>query len=141
MIKRFILFFLLLDNFVVQSLKKLFPHAYRIKGKCKMCGQCCEEILLKMTPRQMNSKFFRDLVVRWLSWLYGFIFIRYDTERYYLVFTCRHRGGQGKCQNYVWRPNICRNYPLVDYFDKPVFLEGCGFSSSAGSSDRNRIKG
>lgn len=128
--KRVIIFFMLLDNLLVQGLNKVFPHRYKIIGKCRKCGKCCEEIHLKLSARQMDSDIFRELTIRWLSWLYGFIYLRPDHRRNYLIFSCRHCGKDGSCLNYLFRPNVCRNYPLLDYFEKPVFLEGCGFKAA-----------
>lgn len=113
----------------MQILKKVFPSFYKIDGKCKKCGQCCKEILLKMTPRQINSKFFRGIVVKWLSWLYDFYLLDIDYINCYLAFSCKHRGDDGKCQNYFFRPPICRNFPLFDYFKKPTFIPNCGFNA------------
>jgi len=126
-LKRLIIFFMLIDNWVMQALKKIFPTKFKIKGQCKKCGQCCAEILLKMSPTQINNNFFRNLCIRWLSWLYDFYLLRVDFDKGYLAFSCKHRGGDGCCQNYAWRPPICRNYPLLDYFDEPGFIPGCGF--------------
>ena len=129
--KRLILSFILLDNALKQSLKSLFPTRWKIEGKCRQCGSCCREIYLKMTPGQMKSKLFTAISIRWISWLFDFDLLRIDYEHYYLVFNCRHLTSEGKCGNYFWRPNICRNYPLVDYFEEPTFLPGCGFKAVA----------
>ena len=128
--KRFLMAFVLLDNLLVNTTKKLFPAAYKLGGKCKQCGVCCQEIYLKMTPAQMKSDLFRSLAIRWISWLFDFILIRVEREHNYLVFTCKHRSPEGPCRNYFWRPNVCRNYPLVDYFEKPKLLPGCGFTAA-----------
>jgi len=129
LIKRFLLSLFLFDNFLVQKLKNVFPHQYKIQGKCRQCGECCKGIYLKMSSNQMRSSFFRNICIRWISWLFDFILLKVDFENQYLVFTCKHKGEDGKCLNYAWRPPVCRNYPLVDYFKKPVFLPGCGFSA------------
>ena len=126
-LKRLFLSFMLFDNFITQRLKSLFPPQYMRVGSCKKCGSCCREIHLRMTRNQINNDFFRNLCIRWLSWLYDFVLVRVDYDRYYLVFTCKHIGNDGKCLNYSWRPPICRNFPLTDYFAKPVYLPGCGF--------------
>ncbi|OGC03442.1 hypothetical protein A2276_00835 [candidate division WOR-1 bacterium RIFOXYA12_FULL_43_27] len=117
----------LLDNFVTMGLKSLFPTRHKITGRCKMCGNCCREIRMKIAPAFLSSKFFTELVIRWISWLFDFYLIEIDFEHQDLVFSCYHRGEDGKCKNYFWRPSICRNYPLLDYFKKPVFLPGCGY--------------
>lgn len=127
LIKHFIISIMLLDNWITQGLKGLFPTKFKIKGQCNKCGKCCEEILLKMTPSQIHNDFFRNLCVRWLSWLYDFYLLHIDLKRGYLGFSCKHRGKDGRCQNYFWRPPICRNFPLIDYFEEPVFIPGCGY--------------
>jgi hypothetical protein len=122
--------FVLLDNFLTNSIKKaLFKSKWVLTGKCKQCGNCCKEIYLKIDPGQLGSKLFSTLAIKWITWLFDFILLRIDYENYYLVFTCKHIRADGKCGNYFWRPNICRNYPLVDYFEEPKLLPGCGFSA------------
>ena len=131
LIKRFFIALVLLDNLLTNLPKKLlFKSRWKLTGQCKQCGVCCQEILLKMTPRQISSKFFTKLAIRWTSWLFDFILLRVDYEHQYLVFTCHHTTKSGKCGNYFWRPNVCRNYPIIDYFDKPRFLPNCGFSTT-----------
>lgn len=129
LLKRLIISGMLFDNRITQSLKRLFPTAFKIKGKCNQCGKCCEEILLKMTPSQIKNNFFRSLCIRWISWLYDFYLLHVDLKRGYLAFSCRHRGGDGLCRNYRFRPPLCRNYPLLDYFERPAFIKGCGYLS------------
>jgi len=125
--KRIILILVILDNFITNLTRKLFKTRWALTGKCKQCGNCCREIYLTMTPAQTRSKLFTKISIKWVSWLFGFIFLRIDYEHNSLVFTCRHLTREGKCGNYFWRPNVCRNYPLVDYFEQPKSLPGCGF--------------
>jgi len=127
--KRLIIIFVILDNFLTNSAKKIFRTRWVLTGRCRQCGNCCKEIYLKMTPNQMKSRFFTNISVRWISWLFDFNLLRIDREHDYLVFNCKHLTPEGKCGNYFWRPNICRNYPLVDYFEEPKFLPGCGYEA------------
>ena len=127
MLKRALMLFVLLDNFLTNTAKRLFGSRYRLAGSCKKCGSCCRQIYLTMTPAQTNSKLFTAVSVRWITWLFDFILIRIDHEHNSLVFTCQHLTASGQCGNYRWRPNVCRNYPLVDYFTEPKTLPGCGF--------------
>ncbi|MFA4857921.1 MAG: YkgJ family cysteine cluster protein [Candidatus Margulisiibacteriota bacterium] len=126
-LKRFFMLFVLLDNLLTNLLRTLFRSRWRKIGKCKKCGQCCRQIYLTMTPRQIASPLFTNLAIHWISWLFDFVLLKVDTENHALVFTCKHISLDGKCGNYFWRPNVCRNYPLVDYFKEPVFLPGCGY--------------
>ena len=82
-----------------------------------------------MTTAQIKSKFFTNLAIRWISWLFDFILLEVNREYNYLAFTCKYCLADGKCGNYFWRPSVCRNFPLVDYFTEPKLLPGCGFSA------------
>ncbi|MCX5748895.1 MAG: YkgJ family cysteine cluster protein [Candidatus Saganbacteria bacterium] len=128
LLKRFIMCFIILDNLITTSLKRLFGSRYKLQGSCKKCGQCCREIYLKMTRQQYSSFFFREIAVRWISWIFDFEYIRTDDEVGDLVFRCKNQLSDGRCGNYFWRPNICRNFPLVDYFEEPKLLPGCGYT-------------
>lgn len=128
MLRKTILALVVLDNFLTNLPKRfLFKPQWPISGSCCKCGQCCQEIYVRATERQLSSRWFIDLVIRWTSWLFDFVYLRTEKERSYLVFTCRSKLADGRCGDYFWRPNICRNYPLSDYFDKPIILPGCGF--------------
>ncbi|HVN67824.1 MAG TPA: YkgJ family cysteine cluster protein [Candidatus Sulfotelmatobacter sp.] len=127
--KRLIIALVLLDNFIMNFFRRFFPKRHTLAGRCRQCGNCCRRIILTMTPAQAKSKFFTAIVIRWISWLFDFILLEVNREDNYLAFTCRHLTAAGKCANYGWRPNVCRNFPLVDYFTEPQFLPDCGFSS------------
>ncbi|MFH1347312.1 MAG: hypothetical protein ABIH22_01350, partial [Candidatus Margulisiibacteriota bacterium] len=94
------------------------------------CGICCQEIYMKITPRQLASKLFTKIAIAWIVWIFDFILIRIEYDNHYIVFTCQHRLANGQCGNYFWRANICRNFPLVDYFEKPKVLPWCGFTAT-----------
>ncbi|MDD5593801.1 MAG: YkgJ family cysteine cluster protein [Candidatus Margulisbacteria bacterium] len=127
--KRFIIGLVLLDNFITNLFKGLFPKRFRLSGRCNQCGNCCRRIILTLTPGQSKSKLFTGIAVRWISWLFDFILLEINRAENYLAFTCRHLTDEGKCGNYRFRPNVCRNYPLVDYFEEPKLLPGCGFAA------------
>jgi len=127
--KRFIMIFVLLDNMLTNLAKKMFGTRWHLQGSCRQCGNCCKRIILTMTPAQSRSPLFRKIATGWILWLFDFILLEVNEAENYLAFTCRHLRADGKCGNYFWRPNICRNYPLVDYFNEPKFLPGCGFSA------------
>ena len=84
---------------------------------------------MQIDPKQLGSKFFTTIAIKWITWLFDFILLKIDYDNYILEFTCQHCQANGKCGNYFWRPNVCRNYPLVDYFDEPKLLPNCGFKA------------
>lgn len=135
LLKRFIILFVLLDNLLTNLPKKwFFKSKWKLTGQCNMCGNCCKEIHLQIDKKQLGSKLFTNVAIRWITWLFDFILLKIDCDNHILEFTCKHCRADGKCGNYFWRPNVCRNYPLVDYFEKPKFLPNCGFKAVPRSS-------
>jgi Fe-S-cluster containining protein len=127
MLRKFMMMFVLADNYITNLAGAFFRKQWKLEGKCRKCGKCCKEIHMKVEPHLIGNRFTRELVIRWISWLFNFYLIRIDYDRDYLVFSCRSINPDGTCGDYRWRPSVCRNYPLVDYFDEPALLEGCGF--------------
>jgi len=129
-IKRAIICFILLDNWLHNILKKyILKTRYKITGKCRMCGNCCKEILLCATPAQCRNILFSTVATKWIEWIFDFTLLKIDTKEGYFVFSCKKQLPDGTCGNYFWRPSVCRNFPLVDYFKEPVLLPGCGFKA------------
>ncbi len=128
-LKKLLMISVLADNILTNLPKRMLGTRYKITGKCKKCGQCCREIYLKASRTQITNPLFSKLSVKWIEWLFDFKLKWVDLEDNYFVFECKNLRPDGTCGNYFWRPNICRNYPLVDYFDEPVFLPGCGYGS------------
>ena len=120
----------LTDNVLTNLVKRyVLKTRYELKGGCLKCGQCCRQIYLKVTRAQATSPLFAKLSIKWIEWLFDFKLKWVDFEDNYFVFECKHLKPDGACGNYFWRPSVCRNYPLVDYFKEPVFLPGCGYKA------------
>jgi Fe-S-cluster containining protein len=128
-LRKTILALVIADNFVANLAGSFFRKKWKLEGSCKKCGKCCRDIHLKIDPRLLNNRFTRELVIRWISWLFRFYLKRIDHERNYLVFGCRNLTENGTCGDYRWRPNVCRNYPLVDFFDEPALFDTCGYKA------------
>jgi len=129
MLKKILLTFNIADNWINNRLKCLFPTRYVLTGKCNQCGSCCKRILLSATPNQIRSRLFMNFMIRWYEWLFNFKLLDIDYEDNYIAFSCSRLTPEGKCGAYKWRPGVCRNYPLVDYFKETVTLPECGFRS------------
>ena len=129
MLRRFVLMLMLADNFVTNLVSKLFKTRWVLAGKCNKCGKCCQDIKLAINSRLLSNIFTRELVVRWTSWVMGFHLKRIEYDPNYLVFGCDRVRSDGTCGDYKWRPNVCRNYPLVDFFEEPALFETCGYKA------------
>jgi uncharacterized protein len=129
MLRKMVLSIVLADNYISHLVQKPFGTKWVLEGDCNKCGKCCLDIHLKIEPKLLNNAFTRELVVRWISWLFVFYLKRIDYDRNYLVFGCNNLNSNGTCNDYNWRPNVCRNYPLVDYFEEPVLFKECGYKA------------
>ena len=128
-IRKFVLASILADNYITNLAKKPFRSKWGLEGSCKKCGRCCLDISLEINPALLKSRFTIDVVVRWVSWIFNFYFKRIEYDKHFLVFGCKNLNEDGTCGDYKWRPNICRNYPIVDYFDEPALFDTCGFNA------------
>ncbi|MFH1347369.1 MAG: hypothetical protein ABIH22_01635, partial [Candidatus Margulisiibacteriota bacterium] len=82
-LKRAIISVILLDNFLTNFPKKvLFKTHWKLGGKCKQCGICCQEIYMKITPRQLASKLFTKIAIAWIVWIFDFILIRIEYDNH-----------------------------------------------------------
>lgn len=129
MLRRIVMCFVIADNWVTRLSRSFIKSKWVLDGKCNKCGKCCQEIKLYIDPKLANNNITYNIIVWWVSWLFRFDLIGIDRERSDLIFTCKMVSKDGKCTDYKWRPNICRNYPIVDYFDEPVTFKTCGYKA------------
>ena len=129
MFRKIVLSFVIFNNFI-SNLVKRRKAKWKLSGNCNKCGKCCRNIALKIEPRLLTRKVIPELrIVRWVSWLYNFRLLSIDLQKSQLVFRCANLKPDGTCKDYKWRPNMCRNYPLVDCLKEPVLIEGCGYEA------------
>jgi Fe-S-cluster containining protein len=129
MIRKLVLALVIADNFMLNAIKKPFKKRWVLDGKCSKCGKCCADIKMAINLRLLSNSFTRGLVIRWTSWIMGFHLKRIDYDPPYLVFGCNNQCPDGSCGVYKWRPNVCRNYPLVDFFEEPALFDSCGYKA------------
>jgi hypothetical protein len=106
--------------------KKLFHTHYTINGHCQNCGHCCSRLGIYLSKRFWNYSLVHRYSIWWYSFVYNFTFIEKDISNHILIFKCNYLKNK-KCSIYYKRPFICRSYPKVKYFIKPVFLPKCGY--------------
>ncbi len=122
---------------------RLTTSKYVLKGKCKMCGACCENILFSDEKGYIKeAREFEELRKRNRRY-YSFEIAgtyegEYTAEEFKdkrnikgaLLFRCKSLGEDKKCKNYFLRSLYCRDYPAIN----PEFiarggttLDGCGY--------------
>ncbi|MBT5855515.1 hypothetical protein HOH87_02650 [bacterium] len=105
---------------------KLFPKTYVIEGACQKRGICCQNIAICLSPSFWKHSWLKRLAQRYYTFVYNFQHIEDLEEHKVIKFKCNYLK-EGKCSIYRRRPFICRQYPALQYFQKPEILPGCGY--------------
>jgi len=139
LLKEFVRLFVVMELLALRLVRAIYPPRHVVTGGCQRRGVCCTMILLD-APRVVKDR----------PWLLG-VFVAYHRifHNFYVVgrgdndeviFRCDHLADNNSCGIYRYRPFICRNYPVVFWFDPPRPLPGCGYGvahrSSAGRKPR-----
>ena len=54
----------------------------------------------------------------------------YEYEKHRVqVMGCRYLQKDGSCKHYKLRPMVCRKWPVIENFEHPRILKGCGFKA------------
>lgn len=125
---------------------KFSSSKYIVKGKCKMCGQCCENILFSDEKGYIKTaEHFSELQRQNLRYKHFFINgvmdetqapfrpEEYDDPKNQagaLLFKCKSLGDNKRCRQYFMRALCCRNYPSINktfISQGGTTLDGCGF--------------
>jgi Fe-S-cluster containining protein len=139
-LQKFFLALAILDNFLLNSFKKLlFKPSQILQGKCKKCAKCCQEIALSISPNILEGKLTREFTIRWISFVYDFYLKEIDYKSSQLIFGCNNLSENNLCKVYFWRPSVCGNYPLVNYFEEPQFFDTCGFNKGTTSTPKSSL--
>ncbi len=127
-LKCFVLPYVLIDEWMKKLARKIIRPPFQQIGTCKRRGNCCYYILIP----ELKS-FWGRLFLIWHTQVHGF-YMRYKTAYLYegkkmLVMGCRYLKKNGSCGQYFLRPQICRQWPLIERFGYPKILKGCGYAS------------
>ena len=125
---------------------RLGSSKYIVKGSCKQCGQCCENILFSDEKGYIKTtEAFKALCKQNIRYRHFFANGTMDEtqgpfkpEEYddpnnqagALLFKCKSLGDDKRCKHYLFRALSCRDYPIVNkYFISQggTTLDGCGF--------------
>ncbi|MEZ4272773.1 MAG: YkgJ family cysteine cluster protein [Myxococcota bacterium] len=123
-------FFILMELWALQLVRWVYPPKYVITGQCHKRGTCCTAIvgdpprLIKRRPRLLA------LFAAYHRTFHNFeVVARGPNEE--LIFACGHLQSDGRCGIYKYRPLLCRNYPILPFFEPPRPIPGCGYGVAA----------
>ena len=137
-IRLIILPFVLLDLAAQRIARMIIRPPYKKAGACKKRGNCCYYIMVRRSKGILGM-----LDLFWHTQINGFFrrskeTYRMDGKSYYLM-GCRYLKASGKCSRYMLRPTICRTWPRIEYFGRPQYLKGCGYSAKLRKGNHGKL--
>ena len=128
-LKCLLLPYILIDELMQKLARKIIRPPFKQVGKCKRRGNCCYYVLIRH-----SGTLWGRLFLLWHTQVQGF-YMRYKQPHIYeghemYIMGCRYLKKDGSCGQYRLRPQVCRQWPVIEHFGQPKILKGCGFSSS-----------
>jgi len=105
-----------------------FKPMYHLAGTCKKDGTCCTKIAIYLSDSFWVYPLLRKIAIFWYQFVYNFSYTGDQTRYKIILFSCNYLQNN-KCSIYKLRPFICRAYPELSFFKKPIFLKNCGFKA------------
>lgn len=127
-----------LDGLFTKLSRLFIKKRYRITGKCKKRGVCCNNIAIYLSDGFWKTPHLKSLAIKWYTFVYNFELLGEEKELMVIKFRCKYLKNNA-CSIYNRRPFICRNYPEPGFFDRPVFLPGCGYSAISEYEQNERL--
>ncbi|MCY3975347.1 MAG: hypothetical protein OXF02_07395 [Simkaniaceae bacterium] len=127
-LKSFALPYVLIDQAVQALARLIIRPPFKRVGKCKRRGNCCYYVLIRASKSPWGRLF-----LLWYTQIHGFYMrtskpYSYEGKEMY-VMGCRYLQKGGECGQYRLRPQVCRQWPVIEHFGYPKILKGCGFRS------------
>ncbi len=95
---------------------------YKIVGKCKKCGKCCNYMYSFDTYTEKEFK-----IMQFLFPAYRRFYIKEKDKDGNLIFACKYVTKDGLCSVYDKRLEMCKKYPAKKIYFKAGLHEGCGY--------------
>ena len=116
-----------MDGLFTYLASKPFKKQYQIQGACKKRGVCCKNIAIYLSNGFWEYPLLKAIAKGWYLFVYNFSFKGQEPDHKIILFKCNYLTKEGTCGIYKRRPFICRNFPEVRFFQKPILLPGCGY--------------
>ena len=120
-----------LDQFVLRRFLRKFLVLLlgpaRIEGRCRMCGRCCEELVLYVDGRWLTSRReFKSFLEEEPE--YERLEITGRDARGLLIFRCTWLTDEGLCKDHENRMDLCREHPNETFYTAGGELSSyCGY--------------
>lgn len=118
--------FIWLDCAAQKLARKIIRPPFRTEGHCLKRGNCCYYIIMP-APKRLLAR----INYFWQTQINGFYYrdeIAVEGHDVH-VMGCRYLNKDGSCNHHTLRPKICREWPRIEYFERPKILKGCGYKA------------
>ena len=118
--------FIVFDLAMMRLVQRVLKPRFEVRGSCDKRGVCCTQIVgnpprfVRHSPRLIN------LFAAFHQVMHNFHVVARGPDGE-LIFRCGYLKTDGRCGIYRYRPLICRNYPVLPFFEPPRLLPGCGY--------------
>ena len=116
-------------EYIKFQISKLFSSKYVRKGSCKICGNCCKNIVFYIGEDAVSTQEQFEALKKWNKSYNNFALSGKD-ENGALLFTCKCLDKNNKCKVYYLRSINCRLYPNPDKIflaNRGKLLDNCGY--------------
>lgn len=120
----------MLIEYIKFYISKLFSSKYIVKGKCKMCGVCCRNIVFYILDETVKTEEEFERMKKFNKVYNNFSISGRKTDGT-LLFKCDSLDDNNRCKDYFFRSIYCRRYPnLGNKFlsGKYETFDGCGYN-------------
>lgn len=123
--REFVRAIILIDLFCLKIVQKIIKPRYELHGECHKRGVCCQQILGD-PPRWIKQTRLLQLFAVYHKVFHNFTAVARGPNDE-VIFSCGHLQSDGRCGIYRYRPRLCRNYPVLPFFEAPKLMPGCGY--------------
>jgi hypothetical protein len=116
------------DGLATALVRRLRPPRFSLLGDCVRCGECCR-MIIGDPPKLVKQSALLSLYVGWHRIHHAFRVVGRGPQGE-VIFSCGHLRADGRCGIYARRPLLCRNYPVLSFFEPPRLLPACSYRAA-----------
>lgn len=125
-IREVALVFVLTELWALRLVRWIYRPRFVVTGSCQMRGTCCTMIVGDPPRFIKENQTLLGLFAAYHRVVHDFRVVNRGPEGE-LIFSCGYLRDDGRCGIYRHRPFICRNYPVLYWFNAPRPLPGCAY--------------
>ncbi len=105
--------------------RRVRPPRFALLGECCRCGECCRRIVSDL-PAIVRDTRLLGVFVLYHRLVHSFRVVGRGPAGE-VIFACDHVRPDGRCAIHARRPMLCRDFPVLPFFDEPSLLPACTY--------------